>query len=57
MAVDTQLVIVLYVLLGSVAGMLYALRRVFLLEKRILRLEQVILNMDKKISEYVKRKK
>ncbi len=57
MAVDTQLVIVLYVLLGSVAGMLYALRRVFLLEKRILRLEQVILNIDKKISEYVKRKK
>ena len=57
MAVDTQLVIVLYVLLGAVAGMLYALRRVFMLEKRILNLEQVILSVDKKISEYVKRKK
>ena len=57
MAIDTQLVIVLYVLLGAVAGMLYALRRVFMLEKRILNLEQVILSVDKKISEYVKRKK
>ena len=57
MAIDTQLVIVLYVLLGAVAGMLYALRRVFMLEKRILRLEQVILNVDKKLSEYVKKRK
>lgn len=60
MAVDAQLVIVLYVLVGAVAGMLYALRRVFLLEKRILRLEEVILNIDRKISETLghgKRKK
>jgi len=57
MDIDAQLVIVLYVLLGAVAGMLYALRRVFLLEKRILSIESLILNIDKKISAKIKIKK
>lgn len=57
MDVDAQLVIVLYVLLGAVIGMLYALRRIFLLERRILRIEELILNFDKKLSEYVRSKK
>lgn len=57
MDVDAQLVIVLYVLLGAVAGMLYALRRVFLLEKRILGIESLILGIDKKISAKMKIKK
>lgn len=57
MAVDTQLVIVLYVLLGAVLGMLYALRRVFMLERKILKLEEVILAFDRKLSDYVRKKR
>lgn len=57
MDINAQLVIVLYVLVGAVAGMLYALRRIFLLEKRILKIEGLILSIDKKISQSFKKKK
>ncbi len=57
MGFDAQLVIVLYVLLGAVIGMLYALRRIFLLERRILRIEELILGFDKKLSESLRKKK
>lgn len=55
MDINAQLVMVLYILLGAVAGMLYALRRVFLLEKKILNIEVLILNLDKKISARLKK--
>lgn len=57
MDINAQLVIVLYVLVGAVAGMLYALRRIFLLEKRILKIEGLILSIDKKISQSFKKRK
>lgn len=49
MNIETQIVLLLWVLLGAVAGMLYSL-------KRILRLERMILTLDKKISRKVVKK-
>ena len=49
MALDQQVVLILYILLGAVAGMIYALRRIFILERRILEL-------DKKLVAVLKRK-
>jgi len=43
MDVETQIVLLLWVLLGAVAGMLYSL-------KRILRIERMIFALDKKMS-------
>ena len=40
---ELEIKLILYILLGAVAGMLYSL-------KRVLRLERLILEMDKKIS-------
>ncbi|MBI2667977.1 hypothetical protein HYX17_04390 [Candidatus Woesearchaeota archaeon] len=39
MALEQTIVLVLYILLGAVAGMIYALRRIFILERRILELD------------------
>ena len=50
MALDQQVVLILYILLGAVAGMIYALRRIFILERRILEL-------DKKLVAVLKRKR
>lgn len=40
---ELEIELILYILLGAVAGMIYSL-------KRVLRLERVILEMDRKIS-------
>lgn len=40
---ELEIKLILYILLGAVAGMLYSL-------KRVLRMERVILEIDKKIS-------
>lgn len=42
--------LLLYILLGAVAGMIYSL-------KRILRLERVILEMEKRVVKQIKKKK
>ena len=55
--IENQIIIVMYILLGSVAAMLYTLRRIFLLEKRILSLEKTILSFDKKLGGIVTRSK
>jgi hypothetical protein len=34
-----QITIILYVMLGAVVGMIYSLRRIFILERRILALD------------------
>ncbi len=57
MALEEQVVLLLYIVLGAVAAMVYALRRIFLLEKRILSLEKVILQLDKKLMDALKPKK
>lgn len=54
---DTQLLVPIYILLGAIVAMIYSLRRIILLEKKILSLEAVILNLDKKISQNVARKR
>ena len=53
---DPQIMIPIYVLLGAVAAMIYSLRRIVILERKILRLETVILNMDKKLTQKLARK-
>ena len=53
---DPQIMIPIYVLLGAVAAMIYSLRRIVILERQILRLETVILNMDKKLTQKLARK-
>ncbi|MBI2663147.1 hypothetical protein HYX15_01300 [Candidatus Woesearchaeota archaeon] len=50
MALEEQIILVLYILLGAVAGMIYALRRIFILERRIL-------DIDNKLAAVLKRKK
>lgn len=49
-SVETQILLLLWILLGAVAGMLYSL-------KRILRLERAIFALDKKISRLLAKKK
>lgn len=50
MALEDQIMIVMYIMLAAVAAMLYALRRIFLLERKILSLENVVLQFDKKLA-------
>ena len=57
MALEEQVVLLLYIVLGAVAAMVYALRRIFMLEKKILNLERVILDLDKKLVSVLGRKK
>ena len=47
MAFDSTIVM-LYVLLGAVAGMIYSLRRIFLLENKIEAMEERILSALKR---------
>jgi hypothetical protein len=47
MAFEEWAIMLLWLTFGAVAGMLYVLRRIFLLEKKILSLENVILRMEK----------
>jgi hypothetical protein len=47
MAFEEWTIMVLWLTLGAVAGMLYVLRRIFLLEKKILNVETIILRMEK----------
>lgn len=55
--IDNQMLMLMYILLGSVAAMLYALRRIFLLERKILGLEKVLLDFDGKLAALLKKKK
>ena len=47
MAFDNTIVI-LYILLGAVAGMIYSLRRIFMLENKIEAMEEKIMNALRK---------
>ncbi|MBU2589232.1 MAG: hypothetical protein KKF52_02105 [Nanoarchaeota archaeon] len=57
MAIENQILIVMYILLGAVAAMLYSLRRILLLESKILSLEKAILEFDKKLVKHSSLKK
>ena len=46
MAFD-KTIVMLYILLGAVAGMIYSLRRIFILENKIETMEEKILNAIK----------
>ena len=46
---ESQIVVLLYILLGAVAAMIYSLRRIVSMEKKILRIETAILNLEKKL--------
>ncbi len=54
MAFEEQVIVVLYVIVGAVAAMIYSLRRIYLLEKKILRLEELLLAFDQKLSKHFK---
>ena len=56
MAMEDQMIIVMYIMLGAVAAMLYALRRIFMLEKKILSLEAVILRVEESLTGKKKKK-
>lgn len=47
MAAEDQVVLILYVLLGAVAGIIYALRRIILLERRLIGMEESQLRVEK----------
>lgn len=57
MALEEQVVLLLYIVLGAVAAMVYALRRIFLLERKILGLEKIILQLDKKFVDFLAKKR
>ncbi|MBT4174635.1 hypothetical protein HOC80_01970 [archaeon] len=43
MAIENQILFISYITLAGVIAMIYGLRRIFLLERKIVRLESVIL--------------
>ncbi len=47
MAAEDQVILILYVLLGAVAGIIYALRRIILLERRLIGMEESQLRVEK----------
>jgi len=49
MAAADQLILVLYVLLGAVAGIIYALRRIILLERRLIGMEQIQIRIERSL--------
>lgn len=49
--------LILYVMLGSIIGMVYALRRVIIMEHRVIDLEKRIIKLDKNIISLIKRRK
>ncbi|MDD5254002.1 MAG: hypothetical protein PHG05_02765 [Candidatus Nanoarchaeia archaeon] len=49
-----QITVILYVMLGAVVGMIYSLRRIFILERRILALDVKITRL---LGNKLKRKK
>lgn len=54
MPFEEHIIILVYVILGAVAAMVYSLRRIYLLEKKILRIEQLLLAFDQKLSRHLK---
>lgn len=57
MAFEEQVIILVYIILGAVLAMIYSLRRIYMMEKKILRVEQLLLEFDKKLSKHLKMKK
>lgn len=49
MATADQVILVLYVLLGAVAGIIYALRRIILLERRLIGMEQTQIRIERNL--------
>ena len=45
-----QEILILYILLGAIAGIVYSLRRIYMLERKIL-------EIDRKITELLKKKR
>ncbi|MFH1637637.1 MAG: hypothetical protein ABIB71_04410 [Candidatus Woesearchaeota archaeon] len=54
MAFEEQVIVVLYVIVGAVAAMIISLRKIYSLEKKILRLEELLLAFDEKLSKKFK---
>ena len=48
MAVEQQILFISYITLAAVIAMVYGLRRIFLLEKKIVSLERALLGKKKK---------
>ncbi len=49
--------LILYVMLGAVIGMVYALRRIIMMEHRIIDMEKTIIKVDGNIMQLMKRRK
>jgi hypothetical protein len=48
-SVENQILLISYITLAAVIAMIYGMRRIFLLEKKITRLESAILGTEKKL--------
>ncbi|MDP4012214.1 MAG: hypothetical protein Q8R00_01245 [Candidatus Nanoarchaeia archaeon] len=55
MAAEDQVILILYVLLGAVAGIIYALRRIILLERRLIGMEDTQIRIEKSLLAKVSR--
>ncbi len=58
-SIENQLLFIAYITLAAVIAMIYGMRRIFILEKKIVKLEGVILGkkVKKKTKKVKKRKK
>ena len=56
MAAEDQVILVLYVLLGAVAGIIYALRRIILLERRLIGMEATQIRIERALLAAVMKK-
>ena len=56
MAIENQILLISYVTLAAVIAMIYGMRRIFILESKIVRLEQAILGKKRKRSAKPKRR-
>tara|TARA_Y100000310_G_C20227440_1_gene598632 strand:- start:193 stop:375 length:183 start_codon:yes stop_codon:yes gene_type:complete len=57
MAVEQQILFISYITLAAVIAMVYGLRRIFLLEKKIVSLEKTILGKKRKTAKKKTKKK
>jgi hypothetical protein len=57
MAVEQQILFISYITLAAVIAMVYGLRRIFLLEKKIVSLERTILGKKRTVKKKTTKKK
>lgn len=49
MALEEQIILALFIILGALIGLLYGVRRILIMERQLLKLTNSIYNVEKKI--------